>query len=83
MARVRRWRGYAPDVGRLTIIRLSDQMGWIDLSMACYDDGGAMLLSDVGRLTKQPVGMPTCRDAMLCVSSPLGFNINFTLNTWF
>jgi hypothetical protein len=27
-------------------------MGWIDLSMACYEDGGAMTLCDVGRLTR-------------------------------
>ena len=57
--------------------------GMDDLSMTCYEDGWSMTLCDVGGLANQPDGMPPCRDAMPRVFSPLGFNINFTLNTWF
>ena len=102
------------DVGRLTRSDFLTGCGMADLSMACYEDGGALLLCDVGRLTRsdflnrwdgwpvdgllrrwrvydpdvgrltnQPDRMPTFRDAMLRVFSPIGFNINFTLNTWF
>jgi hypothetical protein len=40
------------DVGRLTRSDFLTRCGMADLSMACYDDGGAMLLCDVGRLTR-------------------------------
>ena len=71
------------DVGRLANIRPFWPDGMDDLSMTCYEDVGAMPMCNVGRLANQPEGMPPCRDAMPRVFSPLGFNINFTLNTWF
>ena len=84
MKGIRGWRVY-------TAIWYSMSGDWLpfwpdgmdDLSMTCYEDVGAMPMCDVGRLANQPEGMPPCRDAMPRVFSPLGFNINFTLNTWF
>ena len=81
---LRRWRSYSPVWCRSSaIVWLSDQMwdGWpVD---GFYEDGGALSLCDIGRLANQPDGMPPCRDAMPRVFSPIGFNINFTGNTWF
>jgi hypothetical protein len=60
-----RWRGYALDVGRLAkcLTFCPDEMA--DLSMACYEDGGAMPLCDVGRLAidclSDQMGWMTCR----------------------
>ena len=83
---LRRWRGHAPDVGRLTRSDfLTRWDGWpVDGLLRrwrIYDPVWCRTSGDC--LTFWPDGMPPCRDAMPRVFSPIGFNINFTGNTWF